>query len=245
MLNKSFRRKLYEYIVEEIGLRILKGQYAPGETLPNEDALCKEFDVSRGVLREAHKVLAHKGLIQIRPKIGTQVQPRKTWNLFDTDVLYWKLKIGSKFEFFKNVTEVRRVIESEGARLAALRASLAEIEKIQLCYDDMAEALADENSYDYETYLTLDMGFHSSILEASHNDLLAQIGHTMRQAVQTARKIDTQDIEIQRAALPFHFEMLSSITQKNAQAAYLASQKMFDHICKHIPDMAAITARSP
>jgi DNA-binding FadR family transcriptional regulator len=150
-------------------------------------------------------------------------------------VLYWKLKIGNKFEFFKNVTEVRRIIESEAAKLAAIRASQDEIDKIQGCYREMAKALAEVETYNYETYLELDMGFHTAILDACHNDLLAQIGYTMRQAVQTARKIDTQDIEIQRASLPFHSEMITSIADKNAEAAYRASQKMFDHICQHIP----------
>ena len=86
MLNRNMHRKLYEYVEEMIGLRIIKGEYRPRDTLPNEDALCTEFGVSRGVIREAVKVLHKKGLVLPRPKIGTQIQPTSQWNLFDADV---------------------------------------------------------------------------------------------------------------------------------------------------------------
>jgi DNA-binding FadR family transcriptional regulator len=48
---------------------------APGTTLPDETALSERFGVSRTVVREAIKVLASKGLVESRPKVGTQVRP--------------------------------------------------------------------------------------------------------------------------------------------------------------------------
>ena len=62
-------------------------------------------------------------------------------------------------------------------------------------------------TYDYDTYLESDMAFHAAILNACRNELLAQIGYTMRQAVHTARKADIHDIDTQRESLalpPFH-----------------------------------------
>jgi DNA-binding FadR family transcriptional regulator len=117
-------RKLYEHVEEDIGLRIFKGEYKPKESLPNEEELCTEFSLSRGVIREAVKVLSKKGLVWPRPKIGTQVQPETQWNLFDADVLVWKLKAGQQLRFLKKVTEVRMIIESEAAKLSAERARL-------------------------------------------------------------------------------------------------------------------------
>lgn len=235
MLNKPVRRKLYEYVVEEIGFRIMNGDIRPGETLPNEDALCEEFGVSRGVLREATKVLSQKGLIQVRPKTGTLVQQRRKWNLFDADVLIWKLKAGDKVEFLQNVTEVRRIIESEAARYAAERARSHEIENIRQRYEKLKETLADDANYDYETYLEADMAFHTAILDACHNELLAQIGHTMRQAVQTAREADIRDLNVLRDSLPFHLEMLHAIASQDSKAAYRAARAMFDQVWRSIP----------
>ena len=135
MPDTTIHRKLYEHVEEAIGLQIIKGKYKPNDTLPNEETLCEEFGVSRGVIREAVKVLQKKGLVRPRPKIGTQIQPKSRWNLYDEDVLIWKLKAGQQLRFLKKVTEVRSIIESEAARLSAERASTEEIDKIQKLID--------------------------------------------------------------------------------------------------------------
>lgn len=233
MASASFHRKLYEYLVEEIGYKIVTGDFNPGDTLPNEDTLCKTYGVSRGVLREATKVLTQKGLIYTRPKIGTQIQPRQKWNLFDADILLWTLKSGDKLSFLKKVTEVRRIIESEACRYAAKRATDREIAVIRSWYNKMEATLKDSVKYKYNRYLQVDMAFHTSILDASHNELLAQIGHTMRQAVQTARKADLRDISAQQASLPHHLTMLDSIQKSDPEAAYTASLAMFDQVWKY------------
>ena len=235
MLKKPFHRRLYEYVVEEIGVRIIKGEYKPGDTLPNEETLCMQFDVSRGALREATKLLAQKGLIRVRPKTGTVVQPPQEWNLFDAEILLWKLETGDKLDFLKKVTEVRRIVESQAVKFTAKRADDADIKSIRNCYYKMEKALNVESEYDYETYLQLDMAFHIQILNACHNELLAKIGHTMRQAVVAARKADIKDFEIQRDSLVYHLQMIDAISKGDAEAAHQASESMFDQVLQHIP----------
>jgi GntR family transcriptional regulator, galactonate operon transcriptional repressor len=230
MAIKQARRKLYEYIVEEIGLRILKGEYKVGQTLPNEETLSKELDISRGVLREATKVLTQKGLIRTRPKIGTQVTDRTQWNLFDPEVLTWKLLIEDKSVFFKKVTEVRRIIESEAARYAAERSSDEAVARIGDCLDAMLRFVGSSGDFNYETYLAKDMAFHSAVMDSSNNELLSQIAFTMRQALHTARQMDVQDPEIQRQSMGFHEAIYRAIRNRDPQAAYRASQEMFDQI---------------
>ncbi len=232
MVYSTMHRKLYEYVEEEIGLRIIMGEYEPQSTLPNEDALCTKFGVSRGVIREAIKVLQKKGLVQPRPKIGTQIQPKSQWNLFDADVLVWKLKAGQQLEFLENITEVRMIIESEAAKLSAERATPEELTEIQFQFNRLKDVLDDEGEFNYEEYLEADMDFHSAILEASHNELLAQIGRTMRHAVQTARQADTHDISILSASQPFHAAVIKAISSKDPEGAYTATSNMFDQLWK-------------
>jgi len=230
MLGKQKRRKLYQYVVEELGMRITKGVYQPGETLPNEEMLCREFDVSRGVLREATKVLVEKGLIHLKPKIGTQIQPRRKWNLFDSDVLIWKLDGGDRVEFQKNVIEVRRIIEAEAARLAARRATTSEIDALKGIYTEMEAALKDETGYLHREFILLDLRFHTAILEASHNELIAQMGYTMRQALLAGRKGDRPDIEAQRESLPGHLKILNAIAAHEQEAACNAALAHIDKV---------------
>ncbi|MEJ2638217.1 MAG: FadR/GntR family transcriptional regulator [Desulfosarcinaceae bacterium] len=237
MPPKSYHRKLYEYIMEAIALKILKGEYACESTLPNEDALCKEYQVSRGVLREATKVLTQKGLIQARPKVGTLVLPRSRWNLFDADVLTWKLQVDGKVEFLRKVTEVRCMIESEAARYAAERCGAEEIEAIKAPLEEMAAMLegGDERAFDYDAYLEVDMAFHMAIMEASRNELLAQIGATMRQAVLSARRLDIRNFEVLRESVADHRGLLSAIEAGDGRGAYQASRHLFDEVWRYLP----------
>jgi DNA-binding FadR family transcriptional regulator len=234
MPHENMHRKLYEYIEEAIGLRIIKGEYKPKETLPNEEELCTEFGVSRGVIREAVKVLNKKGLVWPRPKIGTQVQPETQWNLFDADVLVWKLKAGQQLRFLKKVTEVRMIIESEAAKLSAERATEGELDEIRKLCNRMENILNDGIKFNYERYLQIDMAFHTAILEASHNELLAQIGRTMRHAVQTARQADIHDIEVLSTSHPFHVAVMNAISRKDPKGAYNASREMFNQVWENL-----------
>jgi len=235
MTHNITHRKLYEHVEEAIGLRIITGEFKPRETLPNEDALCTEFSVSRGVIREAVKVLQKKGLVLPRPKIGTQIQPENQWNLFDADLLVWKLKAGQQLLFLEKVTEVRRIIESEAAQLSAERATAEEIAEIQNLFNQLDDILSNENTFNYEAYLKADMALHMAILEASHNELLAQIGRTMRHAVQTARQADSREFDKQLVSHPFHAAIVKAISHKDPDSAYSASREMFDQIWKDMP----------
>ena len=226
MINKNKRYKLYEFVVEDLGLKIIKGEYKPGDTLPNEEMLSREFDVSRGVLREATKVLVKKGLIRLKPKIGTQIQPQREWNLFDPDVLIWKFEAGDKIKFLENIIEVRRIVESEAAKLTAERGSEEEVLLIRSNYDKMVRFLDDEDDYSYEEYIKLDIKFHTSILEACGNELFSQIGYTIRQALLTARQSDRKDIKAQKETLPLHLDIVNAIENHKPEAAYRATQTL-------------------
>src|SRR3954469_5582259 len=70
-------------LVEEI----VSGRYPPGSLLPPEPELCRSFDVSRPVVREAMKALEEKGLAHAQQGRGTTITPPDEWNLLDPMVL--------------------------------------------------------------------------------------------------------------------------------------------------------------
>ena len=139
--------------------------------MPDELALSERFGVSRTVVREAIKVLASKGLVETRPKVGTQVRPRRSWNLLDSDVLAWRYEVGPDEGFLDDISEVRSIIEPPAAAFTAERATVDEVDGI-LAWCSRMEAAAAEDGDDY---IDADMAFHTAILDACHNDLLAQL----------------------------------------------------------------------
>src|SRR5688572_3954617 len=91
-VRKLKSRGLHERVIEEIGKGIVSGEFTPGKALPGEAELCSLLGVSRTALREALRVLASKGLVEPKRKIGTQVCPSERWNFLDADILSWLLE---------------------------------------------------------------------------------------------------------------------------------------------------------
>lgn len=230
MPYSKLKRSLHRQVVDQLGRRIVGGQIQVGETLPNEADLSAELGVSRTVTREAIKVLGEKGLVIARPKVGTLVQPRSKWNQLDPDVLTWEYEVGPRDGFLLMLTEVRRIIEPAAAKLAAERATEANIAAIAACYDDL-ERCADDYS---EQYIPTDIRFHSAIVRASQNELLEQLVNTIRAALVSSRKVTTQVPGGSRETLPLHYAVYDAIRRRQPAEAYQAMCALIDRAAADI-----------
>lgn len=213
------RRGLHGELVHDIGMRILRGELEPGNALPTDGDVTGET-VSRTVVREAIKVLAAKGLVEARPKTGTQVRERRYWNLMDPDVLTWRLEANRGDNFFIDVFELRRVIEPAAAGLAAARASEAEVEELEHALADMEAAVGDRDAY-----IAADVRFHTVILDASHNELLAHLGGTLRAVF---RASFTRTLPIARDTIPQHAAIAAAIRGGDSSTATTAMLELID-----------------
>jgi DNA-binding transcriptional MocR family regulator len=104
-----------------LGRDIVSGRFAQGETLPNEAEFSSSFAVGRSAVREAVKMLAAKGLVQSRPRRGTQVLPAKSWNFFDREVLSWLRDSGPQPGIIIELLELRLGVEPQAAALATIK----------------------------------------------------------------------------------------------------------------------------
>jgi DNA-binding FadR family transcriptional regulator len=166
----SSRRGLHRVVVDALGLRIVRGDLAAGQTLPPEADLSAELGVSRTVVREAIKVLAAKGLVESRPRVGTRALGRAHWSLIDPDVLAWQVQAGPDPAFFADLVEVRDFIEPRAAEIAAKRATAEERGALLRLQDELEAAGADSPAS-----VRIDLALHAAILGATHNGLLAQM----------------------------------------------------------------------
>ena len=168
------RRGLHRVVVDALGLRIVRGDLAAGQTLPPEADLSAELGVSRTVVREAIKVLAAKGLVESRPRVGTRALGRTHWSLIDPDVLAWQVQAGPDAAFFADLVEVRDFIEPRAAEIAANRATFEERAELLRLQDELEAAGADSPAS-----IRIDLALHAAILGATHNGLLAQMTGTI------------------------------------------------------------------
>ena len=112
-------------------MRIVGGAWEGGAPLPNEDELAAELGVSRTVVREAIKALQAKGLVEVRPKTGTRVRPRRAWHLLDADVVAWQFADMERADDLRELYEVRASIAAAAARLAATRRTTEQLTEIE------------------------------------------------------------------------------------------------------------------
>jgi len=228
------RRGLHGELVHDIGVRILRGELKPGDSL-QMDAEARGETVSRTVVREAIKVLAAKGLVTARPRTGTQVRERQYWNLLDPDVLAWRLEANPGDDFFVDVLELRRLLEPAAAGLAADRTTPVEIEQLERAVGDMEEAAALD---DRDAYLAADLRFHTLILEACHNELLAYLGVTLRGVF---RASFARTLPIARETIGQHAAIAVAISEGDGRAAETAMRELIDRTAASLAEGSAET----
>lgn len=221
--NPQHSKSLHPRIVLELGMQIVGGAFAPGERLPAEPSLCDAYGASRPVLREAMRVLAAKGLVSSKPRVGSVVRAREDWHMLDPDVLYWTANSLPEGEFFRSLLPVRQIIEPAAAALAAISATDDDLARLATAYERMEEAQSAAE------LLEPDLEFHRAIMAATHNDMLAYIGNMLSLALQESIRFTSRHPDTQALSLPRHKAILTAISHRDALAARQASIVQLDN----------------
>ncbi len=209
-------RGVHGQTVEALAARILTGEISEGDTL-DLPALREELDVSLTALREALKVLSAKGMIDARQKRGTFVQPRSSWNLLDTDVMRWQTESAADPGLFAELTEMRVLVEPAAARLAAERATEADVEALAAALDRMTGAR------DLAATVRADRDFHRLLVAAAHNAFLTQVERII--AIGLAERVHGS---VADDPLPSHRAVLDAIVARDPEAAHEAMRALVD-----------------
>ena len=191
-------------MLDRLGRAIVTGSYDDLH-FPTEGDLARGHGVSRGVIREAVKMLTAKGLLSARPRSGTTIRPASSWNLFDPDVLRWLLQRQFSLELLRQFTELRIAIEPAAAALAARRRDPGDIALIVAAYRRMeAAAVGGEDA------VVADIAFHTATLEASGNPFYRNAGDVVATALQTSIPF-SDSYKGRTASLPDHRAVLTAI----------------------------------
>lgn len=220
---------LRQRTVESIGYRIIDGTYPPGHRFANQEDLSAELGVSRTVVREALGLLRDKGLIDARPKAGTVVADYRSWNLLDPDVLRWSIASRLAPTTLTHVSEVRRIIEPEAARLAARRRSDEAAAEIVRLYEAMAE-VAD----DFPRYIEADLAFHDAVFRAAANPMLAQVAEMIRIALEGSRRVTVHVPGGPATTLDLHADVARAIERKDEAGAAQVMAELIDVSASHL-----------
>ena len=157
-------RSLHDQVLEQLRDMIVEGEIRPGERIP-EKAVCERLGISRTPLREALKSLAKEELVELTPNKGARA------------CLLTAQDVRDRFE-------VIAALEALAGRLAAIRASDAQIRELREVYERMAGYFRERRLHDY---FQLNQHIHAALIEASGNDVLVSTHATLMVKVRRPR----------------------------------------------------------
>jgi DNA-binding FadR family transcriptional regulator len=221
--NSARPARFASVVVEELAGRIIGGELPQGAVLPTESALCDQFGFSRTVLREGLKLLEERGLVRVEQGRGTSVQARESWNLLDPTVLRLALEHDSDTALLDNLIAVRRLLEADMARVAALRLNNEEFAELAENVGQMRAAV-----HDYTEFRRLDQRFHASIMRASGNEIAGTIVRSIHQHAGWTPSLNAPGAAASLArTVAAHEAILTALVARDGD---LAAERIAEHI---------------
>ncbi len=218
--QQAAQRNLSYLLAEKLGQRILSGEYVAGDILPGEIELGDLFGVSRTAVREAVKILAAKGMLLPRPRIGTRVLPRHQWNYLDQELLSWWVTRENFDDVMAHFLIMRTSLEPQACALAAINAAEDEKYKLVLLMEEMS---ALHKRFDRERWISVDAQFHRHIYEISGNPFLSSFANLFSSIYQNYFRAIVSDEVVK---LGSHQAIVDAILASDSPAALAACQRL-------------------
>jgi DNA-binding FadR family transcriptional regulator len=205
MLKRIQKGSLVETVIDSLRHAIEIGQWKVNEKLPVEAELSDALGVSRNTVREAVRVLVHVGVLETCQGDGTYVRATRDAGETLRRIAHTQLA---------DQLEVRIMLETEAAILAAMRSTDQDLRAMTNALD--ARAQAGEN---LPERIRHDETFHHALVSASHNPALTEIYNYFSQAVSQTIESTESDASLPEPSQEDHELLLAAIRQRDAEKA--------------------------
>lgn len=221
MFSPIKNTKVYEQVIVQIKNMIANGTLKRGDKLPSERDLVEELGVSRTSIREALRALEVIGLIECRQGEGNFINSDFQNSLFEPLSIMFMLQESSPSE----IVELRKIIETETAALAANNITDVEVSEIKVLIERLKESTDENNS------AAIDKEFHYMIAKASRNFLVVSILEAVSGLIDTfikdaRRKILTEEANKEKLIVQ-HEDVYKALLSHDSDAA---ARAMADHL---------------
>lgn len=211
-MEKRERKTTADWVVDTLKKHIANGAYVVGEKLPTQHELAKALDVGRSSIREAMRELQVLGLVELRSGSGavlrsTMITPESAVHWFKENAL-----------LLSDLFDVRFALEPAAAKLAATRATCADIAKLEEAFN-LFVAAADNG--DISQLVLQDEAFHGQIVHCSHNPFFLKINELLTQEFRKYRQRSYRVATNNHEAVEPHRDVLNAIKKRDPEAAKL------------------------
>ena len=172
MFQAAKQTKVFQDVVAQIQDAILDGRLKAGQTLPPERELKSMFNISRGTLREALRVLEQKGLIEIKLGVGGGSVVRATDTEQMTESL--GLLIQSQKVSLNHLAEFREDVEGIVAAHAAKRITPGEIQNLKKLLTS-AQNYVHQEKLQRNQFIEIDKQIHMTLAQITGNPIYISV----------------------------------------------------------------------
>jgi len=212
------KTRVYEEVVKQLKELILSGELGPGEKLPSERELAKEFGVSRVSVRQALTVLETLGLIERKVGGGTFSVVEKV--NFDIDPMLENIMKNK--DQLREPLEIRRILEPSLAQLAAERATEEDIKSLEDSLKRQKELIEQG-----KLIIEEDNRFHYLIAKAAKNEIALKIVEVIHDMIWQTREKSIKARQGSELSYQGHQKILRAIKTGKGEKAFNA---MLDHL---------------
>lgn len=227
---------LKEVFIARFEELILSGKFAIGQKLPSERDLAQQLGVSRPVVHEGLVDLQTKGLVSMKPRVGTVVNDYRSQGslaILGSLIDYHQGRLEPNL--LESLLAMRRLIEIETARLAAFHRTRAHLTA-------MKGIIAQEravNHDDIDTLTELDYAFHHQIAMASANMVYPLFLNSFKEVYVNLSHQFFTDPQVAPVVKDSHEKIARAIADKDAQAASAIMAKILTHGERHLKAVVA------
>lgn len=213
---------LHARLLDDLGTAICRGELAEGSLLYIDD-LVDEHGVSRSVVREAIRVLSSMGMVKSRRRLGTVILGQGEWNVYNPQVIRWRLASDGRSAQLRSITELRAAVEPQAALLAAERATNDEAGRLVGLAGKMWAA---GKKGDEAEFLRLDIEFHRVVLQQSGNEMFVQLHELVAEVLTGRHQYGLMPHHPDDEALQLHADVAHAIQRRDGGTARRAMHRI-------------------
>ena len=233
------KRKMADYVIEEIKKRIEDGRLRQGDKLPNQTEFAQELGVSRLSLREALQTLEQMGVVRQRPKTGTVITVAATDRWAESILPPMLEDAESIFELLR----ARKVIEGAIAAYASSCADSNDVKKLEQLVNTAEKALARGNMREC---IELDIQFHITLMSIPQNRYLTNMYLTVyNRIVQYMSEVFRTAPALWESAIVHHRDIVKAVAAGNVAEVIAAVEKEHDADIRFFESFYQQTGREP